>query len=493
MDARAVALAPERADAEAAGASPSDAATDLRRVLKNAVSLTGAYVLPRLCTFAAAVVAARALGVVAFGQWGSAAALAVILSVTATLGMMQMLIREIARTPDRAPTLIGAANVAKLATTTLMVGATALVAAGPLGYDSAVVTAALLLALAYGVGAFAENLGAYFQGIERMSVWMQAQALYGIVTGLLGIALAIATRDLVWFCVAPVVGQTIAFAWLLRCAPFAVRTAWVAPAAEVKRLLSGLAPFAAAFLLLTAYYKVDIILLDRWRGASEAGIYAAAYRFVDIAQALSVVIASALYPRLSRLGSRAGRPAARAIELMLLAAVPASALLWIVREPLVAMLFGEVYAGAAGALALLAPALPFLALNAIATFMLAAAGRIGIVAGSYAAALALTVALNAAWIPPLGALGAARAMVVAELSLSIALVLAAGRVADARPRLSAFVPALAAAAVAVIVGASGLGPASALAISTAAVAVIYALFRVMPADERTLLRRAVSG
>jgi hypothetical protein len=84
-------------------------------------------------------------------------------------------------------------------------------------------------------------------------------------------------------------------------------------------------------------------------------------------------------------------------------------------------------------------------------------------------------------------------MVVAEVSLSIALVLAAGRVADARPRLSALVPALAAAAVAVIVGAARLGPASALPICTAAVAVIYALFRVMPADERTLLRRAVRG
>jgi O-antigen/teichoic acid export membrane protein len=488
MGVRAAGLAPDHAvDPH----NSRDDASGIRRVLHNVASLTGAYVLPRLFTFAAAVVAARVLGVTAFGAWGSAAALAVILSVTATLGMMQMLVREIARAPERAPALIGAANMTKVVTSTLMIGATALVAAGPLGYESDVVTAALLLSVGYGVGAFAENFGAWYQGIERMEVWMQAQALYGLVTGILGIALAVRTHDLVWFCLAPVVGQAVALAWLLRGAPTAIRTAWTAPLAEVRRLLAGLAPFAVAFLLLTAYYKVDILLLERWRGGGEAGVYAAAYRFVDVAQALSVVIASALYPRFSRLADRPGRAAARSIELLLLAAVPAAATLWLLRVPVVSMLFGDTYSSSAAALSLLAPALPLLALNSLATFGLAAAGRVRLVAVAYAAALVLNVALNAAWAPLLGAAGAARAMLVSEVLLAAGLMLLISRPGGETLRARPLFAVAAVATIAFAIGSAIAAPFAAALLFLSVAALLYALLRVVPADERRVLRQAM--
>jgi O-antigen/teichoic acid export membrane protein len=324
-----------------------------------------------------------------------------------------------------------------------------------------------------------------------MQVWMQAQALYGLVTGIVGIVLAVGTRDLVWFCLAPVIGQAAAVAWLLRSAPAGLRTAWTAPLADVRRLLSGLAPFAAAFLLLTAYYKVDILLLERWRGAGEAGVYAAAYRFVDIAQALSVVIASALYPRLSRLGSRPGRAAARSIELVLLAAVPAAATLWLLRVPVVSMLFGDTYSGSAAALSLLAPALPFLALNSLATFVLAAAGRVRLVALAYVAALVLNVALNAAWAPLLGAPGAGRAMLVSEVLLAIGLVLVISRPGGETIRAKPLFAATAVAGIAFALGTAIAAPITATLAFLSLAALLYAFMRVVPADERRVLRQAL--
>lgn len=471
--------------------APGDAAPALRTILRNVLSLTGAYVLPRVCTFAAGVVAARALGVAAFGAWGSAAAVAVIMSVTATLGMMQLLVREIARARERAPALLGAANAAKLFTTLFMLAAVAVVATGPLGWDTEVIAAALLLSLAYGVGAFAENFGAWFQGIERMEVWMQAQTMYGVVTGVLGIAFAVITRDLVWFCAAPVVGQMAAVAWLIGRAPPAIRNAWTAPVEQVRGLIRELLPFAAAFLLLTAYYKVDILLIDRWRGSGDAGIYAAAYRFTDIAQALSVVVASAVYPRLSRLGDRSGTPAARTLELMALGSVPAAGLLWIVRVPLIDGLFGTGYGDAAGALSLLAPALPFLAVNALATFVLAAAGRTGTVARAYALALFGNVALNAMWVPALGAMGAARAMLVSEAALCALLVTVITRSGAARPRLRTAFPVLAAATAALLIGLSPVPAVAGALLYVPVTVVVYVMFRVLPAAERELLRGAL--
>ena len=150
-----------------AGAPASPAGP--RGVLRNAGFLLLAYLFPRILTFAATVLAARVLGTARFGDYATAAALAVVLSVIATLGMMPLLIREIARDPVRAPALLGTAHRVKTLANAGMLVALFL-ATRLLGYSPAVTTAALLLGLGYAIGAYGENLAAYFQGIERMEV-----------------------------------------------------------------------------------------------------------------------------------------------------------------------------------------------------------------------------------------------------------------------------------------------------------------------------------
>lgn len=480
-----------------AGAEP---ASQLRRIFLNALSLLGAYALPRAFTFAAAVVAARVLGVATFGAYGSAAALAVILSILATLGMMQLLVREVAQSPERAPELIGAAHAVKAVSVLAMLAALVALAGGPVGYAPDVFRAAVLLGLAYGIGAYAENLGAWFQGTERMGAWLQAQALNGMVFGGLGILLVVTTRDLVMFCLAPVAGQAAAVVWLLYRSPPAIRRAWRAPWPLVARLLRSLAPFAAAFVLLTAYLKADILLLERWRGGAEAGVYNAAFKFVDLAQALSLVVATALYPRLSRLAAARGErgegrrwAAGRATELLLLGGVPAAAVLWLLREPVVTLLYGEAYAPSVAVLARLAPALPFLALNALGTVVLAASGRMRAVAALYLGALLMKLALDLALIPAGGAAGAALAMLLAEATLGCGMLVALWRLASAAPHPGPGLLALAVGACAGLVSLAPIGgPVAALAY-VVAVVVAYRLAGVLSPAERALLRKAVGG
>ena len=481
--------------------SSADSASQLRRVLLNVLSLLGAYVLPRAFTFAAAVVAARVLGVATFGVYGSAAALAVILSIVATLGMMQLLVREMARSPERAPELVGAAHVAKTASIGVMLVALAAIGAGPLQYGPDTLAAVMLLGLGYAVGAYGENLGAYFQGIERMGTWLQAQALYGITFGGLGIVLVVMTRDLVWFCAAPVVGQIASVCWLLYAAPRSVRRAWRAPWPLVAKLLRSLVPFAAAFVLLTAFYKTDIVLLELWLGEAQAGLYAAAYKFVDVAQALSLVLAAALYPRLSRIAAgrlpangTGGRWAAgRATELLILGAVPAAAVLWLLRSPFVSVLYGDAYRASAGLVAVLAPALPLLALNALGTFILAASERMRAVAALYLLGLVLKVTLNALLIPGRGAAGAAAAMLASEVAVGVGMVVTLWWLAAAAPRVRPILVALAAGGAAVLVqGVGGVPPGPAAIMYGLAVSLLYVAAGVLTRTERALLRSAAA-
>ncbi len=504
----------DESGAEASGGGEPDAGA-VRRVLLNAVALLGAYVLPRLFTFGAAVVAARALGVETFGRYGTVAALAVMLSIVSTLGMMQLLVREVARDPEGAPDLLGAAHLVKAVSGAAMLLVLGGLAAGPLGYGRDAVTAALLLGASYAVGSFVENLGAWVQGVERMGAWTVAQALFGLVSGGLGMTFALTTRSLVWFCAAPLIGQAVALAYLARKVPASVLWRWRVPGSDARRLVRGLVPFTAATVALTAYYKIDVVILEALRGAGEAGVYAAAYKFVDVAQALALVVAMSVYPRLSRAAARAtpserhepapaGLPerhdsaraersasaATRVAELLLLAAVPAAALLWLLRTPIVAVVFGADYGASAAVLAVLAPILPLLALNALGSYVLAAAERMRVVATLFAGALGLNVVLNLLWIPGLGARGAGLAMAASEAALAGAMLVVLGRHAAA-PSLRVVGAALAAGGAAVLAARVPLPALAVVALYLAAAAGIYAVARVLAAGEWRLLREAV--
>lgn len=439
-----------------APAVPATEPAALRRVLSNVAALLGAYVFPRLFTAASVVVAARVLGPDGFGAYGTAAAFAVILSILATLGMMPLLVRELARAPERAPGLLRAAHVVKAGSALIMLAALIGIAVFALAYPSTVVAAAFLLGLGYAVGSFAENLGAWFQAIERMHVWMQANALFGLVTGVLGAWLVWSTGSVVWFCAAPLAGQVAALLWLLGRAPPSLRRPGALAPGAVSRLSRALVPFALAFVALTLFYKVDVLLLTRWRAAAEVGIYVAAYKFVDVIHALTLAGVAAVYPRLARRapaalalrtthpggvhGGRSRKPArserwtaTRVSELLLVASVPGAGLLWLLRGELVGMLYGAGFGGSAAVLAALAPAVPALALNLLAGYVLAATGHMRLVALGYAGALLLKVGLNAVLIPAHGTVGAGAAMLLSELALAAGFLAALRLVAGAAP------------------------------------------------------------
>src|SRR5690606_12756623 len=349
------------------GAAGAAVAAGVRRVPHNAAALLLAYVLPRLFTLGSVVVAARVLGAADFGAYSTAAAFAVLLSIVATLGMTPLLVREIAQAPGRAPALLAAAHAVKTASNVLMLALLFVLARYVLAYPTPVVAASLLLGISYAVGAYVENLAAWFQAVERMHVWTQASAAFGLVTGGLGLLLVLWTRSLAWFCAAPGAGQLAALAWLLARLPAEASRGGRVEAVGALRLVRALAPFAAAFVALTVYYKVDVLLLARWRDAAEVGLYAAAYKFVDVAHALALVAAGAVYPRLSRAavaaaaesggagsdartgrGGRASsslpRTAARLSEWTLLATVPAAGVVFLLRAPLTVAIYGAAYA-----------------------------------------------------------------------------------------------------------------------------------------------------
>jgi O-antigen/teichoic acid export membrane protein len=421
-----------------------------RQVLRNAVHLLLAYVIPRLFTVVSVVVAARFLGAERFGGYGAAAASAAILSVLASLGMLPLLVREIARAPARAGALLRTAHRIKAGT-----GAAMLLVAWPLtgswfAGQPGPRWAAMVLCVGWVVHSFAENVAAYYQAVERMGRWTQASSVFGIVASVSGVVLLLSTDSIVAYCWGFVLGWSCGLAWLVLGLPAEVRSG--ADAAGSRELLRGLAPFAAAFIGLTIYCKVDVLMLERFSDL-EAGLYTAAYKFVDVFQALVIVAASAIYPRLSRAGERSSRSEGgkRAAELLLLGALPAGLTLSLVSTPLVLLVFGGAYAEAASVLARLALLFPLLSLTILGSYVLGAVGRMRPVALLYGAGLVVNIGMNVWLIPELGAVGAATARLVSEGVLVVGFMETLRRVAGALPGTRTFVVAGAAGVTAVLI------------------------------------------
>ena len=472
-------------------------AEGLRRIFLNAVSLLFAYGLPKVFTLGAVVVAARVLGTGDFGAYGTAAALAVILSIASTLGMMPLLIRDIAREPERAPELVRSAHVLKTVANGAMLATLLVVAKWLLAYPDQVVATALLLGLSYALGSYVENMSAYFQAVERMHVWMQASAAFGLVTGGLGAALVWTTSSMVWFAVAPVVGQAVALSWLVTHAPDPARARGRASWPEVRVLALEMVPFAAAFVALTIYYKIDVLLLAEWRSSADVGLYTAAYKFWDVAQALSLVVIAAVYPRLSRIAPRNGTgerwAGTRVTEIMLLAVVPSCALLWLLQAPLIATLYGTSYVEATPVLGRLSLAFPALAMNLLAGYILGAAGRMGHVAALYAVGVVANVALNLFLVPSMGPLGSATAKLGSEVLLAVGFLVVVRMRAAVAPTGHTMAVAVTAGGLAWVVSwipdtTGGLIQAPVYA---AAIVLLYWRGRVMPEGEWLTLREAV--
>ena len=196
------------------------------------------------------------------------------------------------------------------------------------------------------------------------------------------------------------------------------------------------APMMANYGARAVLYSFDLLLISVVLGRVEAGLYGAAYKPIHFAAGLLGLLATSFLASYSAATPGAAREVARrtalsagAVSLVFAAAVSASAAL------LVPLFFGDAYADAATALAILAWTAPVMALMIPYGSTLIAANRQRVLMRNNVVAAALNVVANVAVIPTLGINGAA-ATTVASMLLVLVLNYRATVALGLAPRLS---------------------------------------------------------
>ena len=451
-----------------------------------------------LLLFLLGFLAARLLAPSAFGIYSAALAFVGLFRILPDFGMSYASTLAISRDRSRASglvgNLLGFQLVLSVLTLALCLGV------GRVRYGGVLWTAVLVLSFDLILKSLKSTLRWLLKsherfGAEAVSLLLERGALLGLGTasllaggGVVGFALVFAgVRAL---------DTTGLLAWVHRrvlpLRPAFDRPVWW----ELFR--RGL-PFAYAGAMITMFFQIDAVMLERMRGAEEVGWYRAPVLVLEGLTLVPRIFGYALIPTMASAHARSpdGVTALyrRGVKYLLLTSLPIAAFGLIGARPFVGLLFGPAYGPSVEAARILIPAAVFMFLSNFGETTLACIDRWRTIVIVSTACLLLNVGLNLLLIPGRGYMGAAWATLATEGAYFAATAVALGIFGHRVSWLSALTrPALATAAFAGALWASrGLGLLVSSLIASAAFAAATVLLGVWDPKERDLLRSLLHG
>jgi O-antigen/teichoic acid export membrane protein len=390
-----------------------------RSIAANSAALAIAQTVVKVLGVGVVFVLTRAVSVEAYGRYAFAAAFAAMFLPIGDPGADFHTTRMVSRHPERASEYLGASLALKTALLPLL-ALTSLSVAWFTGHRGESLLLVVYAVLAVWLLVMGSSYLAVLRGMRRMDY----EAYFLIVTRVAAVGLTLAALAVGQGVLAVGAIQVVANALGIPLVMFYASRVGIAPRRErlralVRELLTGGVPFAATGLLVMIYFRVDMLMLSQMRGERSVGLYGAGTNLMFSVLIASQVLVGAVFPVIARSRSLADPEARsvgrRAMTLSLLMSLPFAVGACVVSGPVLALLYGHVYAAGAPALMFLMLTLPWLFVNNLVGNCLGAVGRQRVVLLVAGINLAINVGLNLVLIPRMDYAGAALATLLSEI------------------------------------------------------------------------------
>jgi O-antigen/teichoic acid export membrane protein len=351
----------------------------------------------------------RALGRAGYGQWSTIFIVLTLIGYFANFGMDQVALREAARDPEREHEWIGAVMMLRM----ILLGPVILasIAAIVILHEShQMLVAGLILIVTMpfsGVGALQLVFQLRVKNLVPMLVLTLRSVLWAI-----GVAV-IYTQDYGMVALAIAMSATNAVGSIVQ-AVAALRLAdrWPRPSrVQLAPLVRAAVPIGISGVLITAYARLDQVIVFGAVGSGAAGLYGSVYNVVDQAHFVPVSILTSLAPVMAAAWpadrARLLRTARLTAELMAIASLGGLAFAGVAATPLVRLFFGDEFLRAAPALPVLGGAFVFICFDYLNGNLLVVLGKQWALLRISGVALVVNVAGNLALVPSTGFMGAA--------------------------------------------------------------------------------------
>lgn len=369
------------------------------------------------------------VGSEAYGFYFSLFSFSILLNILLDLGITHFNTRAVARDPHLLPQFLSGIVVLKL-TLAVLYAAVSFGLAWIIGYDRLQLGMLLFLVFNQFLASFILYLRSNLSGLHLF----RTDSLVSVIDRVVMIAIC---GTLLWGNVTEkpfriewfVYAQTASYLFTLFLVFILVlgKASWFKPRLNLKEwksLLRQSIPFATLILLMSFYYRVDSVMLERMLpdGKEQAGIYAQAFRILDVFGMFAFLFAGLLLPIFSRM-IRNSQPVEEITRFSFsLLLVPSTILCLVMiwyRTELMDALYVTHARVSSEILAVLMLAFIGMAASYIYGTLLTANGSLGWLNSLAAAALLLNIGLNLVLIPRYQALGSAFASMLTQVLTAV--------------------------------------------------------------------------
>jgi PST family polysaccharide transporter len=398
----------------------------LRRLIGNAGWLVADKIVRLGVGLFVTVMVARYLGPANFGLFSYAQSIVVLTSAFAVLGLSDIVVRDLVRMPDREAEITASALSLRLAGAAVAVSLCALSIVLLRPFDRQ----ALIVTLVLGSVVFPQAMDVIdyrFQSITNVRAIVLLRNLSFLLFSVLKIAAIALHASLLTF--AALTSLEIVVVALLQYL-YARRLGFSvdlrsATLGECRRLWLESWPLMARTLAIAVYMRADQIIIGGVFGDRQVGMYAAAVRIPDIWYFLPTAVMTSFVPVLARsfVQSRElyERQLLSVMRPLVWLSIAVAAALSVLATPIIGLLYGARFAGAADVLRVYAWAGVFGTLGLTTSAWLINSGLMRYGLFQAVVGLVVSVSLNLLVIPRFGIVGAAWVYVVAQFLSAFAL------------------------------------------------------------------------
>ncbi len=247
-------------------------------------------------TLIVTIYVARYLGPENFGLLSYAISFVGLFTAIATLGLDEIVIRELVNHPEQQNNLLGTAFVLKLVGTFLMLGFLG-VGIQFINNDSFTTLLIFIIAIATIFQAF-NVIYFYFQAKVQLKFVVKAQVIQSIVSVCLKLFLVFVQASLIWFALVLIIDSlvlAVGLSWIYVKQNFKLLT-WHFQFALAKKLLKYSWPLIMAGLVISIYMKIDQVMIKEMLDSEAVGNYAAAVKLSEAWYFVPMAITSSLFP-----------------------------------------------------------------------------------------------------------------------------------------------------------------------------------------------------
>ncbi len=360
---------------------------------------------------------ARYLGPEQFGLLSYALAFVALFGAIASLGLNGIVVRELVKYPESAPETLGSAFLLRIAGGALafVLVVVAIDYARP--HDSLVKLMVVLLGFVL-VFKAAEVVKCWFESQvqSKYTVWVENTAY--LLFALVKVALILGEAPLIAFVWAlsaegllAAIGLMAVYAWRgghLRM--------WRPTFGRAGALLKDSWPLILSGLAIMVYMRIDQIMLGQMLGDEAVGIYSAAVRISEAWYFIPTAIVASVFPSIIEAKKQSEelyyQRLQRLYDLMVVLALLAALPVTLLSDWLIALLFGENYAGAGAVLTVHVWAALFVFINVASGRWIYAENLARLALRRALLGAAMNVLMNWLLIPHYGIVGAAWATLV---------------------------------------------------------------------------------